>query len=392
VVVTTITAPLGEASPYVWVAIARAGAIAGILLAGVLAARLANLTAGVVAAVALAATPWWLRRGAMGNAEGLMVALVVGAVLCQLQGRKGWAFALAVGAGLLRPEAWPFLGLYALVLLREDRTRLKWIAAGLVTIPILWFAPEHWGSGDALRASDRARDPRPDSPAFADHPAVEVVKDAVGLVPVPAMVCALLAFALAGVALARRTDRRATAVLVLGALAVAWIALVAAMTVRGFSGSTRYLMGPAALLIVCGAVGAAWAIGAVVPRPVTAIVLAALFVAPNAAQLGPTLREIRYQADLYRDLGRVIDDAGGAAHLRACGHAFTDRFLVPQVAWRLRVHTGDVDFRPRGDRAVLFHVRNTHSARVTPPYTLARPHVLARRGHWALTADCTGRG
>src|SRR5207253_2415544 len=36
VVLTTITAPLGEASPYIWVAVARAGAIAGILLSGVL--------------------------------------------------------------------------------------------------------------------------------------------------------------------------------------------------------------------------------------------------------------------------------------------------------------------------------------------------------------------
>src|SRR5690349_21267084 len=223
VILTTITAPLGEASPYIWVAVARAGAIAGIVLSGVLAARLANNIAGAVAALTLAATPWWLRRGAMGNAEGLMVALVVGAVLCQLRGRKGWAFALAIGAGLLRPEVWPFLGLYALALLREDRTRLKWIAAGLALLPVLWFAPEYWGSGNALRASDRARSPRPESPAFANHPAVEVIKDAIGLVPVLAMVFALVAFALAGVVLVRRPTRvvdrrRASAVIVLGAL------------------------------------------------------------------------------------------------------------------------------------------------------------------------------
>jgi hypothetical protein len=212
-----------------------------------------------------------------------------------------------------------------------------------------------------------------------------------------------VAFALAGVVLARRPvgladRRRAIAVLLLGGLAVAWIGLVAAMTVRGFSGSTRYLMGPAALLIVLGAVGAAWTISAAAPRLrppaaiVTAVVLAALFAAQNTPQLGPTLREIQYQANLYHDLERVIDDAGGAAYLRSCGHAFTDRFLVPQVAWRLRVQIGDVDFRPRGERAVLFHVRNTRSARLVPPYELARPNVLGRRGHWALTADCEARG
>ena len=140
-------------------------------------------------------------------------------------------------------------------------------------------------------------DPRPNSPAFADHPALEVIKDAVGLAPVLAVVFAVVAFALAGVVLARRPAglaarladrRRAIAVLVLGVLAVAWIGLVAAMTVRGFSGSTRYLMVPAALLIVLGAVGAAWTISAAAPRLtppaaiVTAVVLAALFVAENS--------------------------------------------------------------------------------------------------------------
>ena len=407
VILTTITAPLGEASPYIWVAVARAGAIAGIVLSGVLAARLANRTAGVVAAVALAATPWWLRRGAMGNSEGLMVALVVGAVLCHLQGRKGWAFALAIGAGLLRPEAWPFLGLYALVLLWEDRARLKWIAGGLAVLPVLWFAPEYWGSGNALRASDRARDPRPDSPAFADHPAVEVIKDAVGLVPVVAVVFAVVAFALAGVVLARRPaglaarlpDRRRA------------IAVLAPRRARGGvdragRGHDRPRLqwqhalphGPRRAAHRPRRRGRRVDDQRRAPRLtppaaiVTAVVLAALFVAQNSPHFEPTLREIEYQADLYHDLGRVIDDAGGAAHLRSCGHAFTDRFLVPQVAWRLRLRSGEVDFRPRGERAVIFHVRNTRAARVTPPYTLARPIVLGRRGHWALTADCEARG
>jgi len=71
----------------VWVAVARAGAIAAVLLAGVLAARLANLLAGVIGPVVLGVMPWWLRDGARGNSEGILVALVLGAV--------------ATGAGLL---------------------------------------------------------------------------------------------------------------------------------------------------------------------------------------------------------------------------------------------------------------------------------------------------
>ena len=407
VIVTTITAPLGEASPYIWVAVARAGAIAAILLSGVLAARLANRAAGVVAAVALAAMPWWLRNGAIGNSEGMMVALVLGAALSHLQGRKGWAFTLAIGAGLLRPEAWPFLGLYALFLVWEDRARLKWIAGGLAALPLLWLAPEYWGSGNAFRASERAQHPRANSAAFADHPALEVIKDAIELAPVVAVIFAVVALALAGVVVARRgadgaarlPDRRsAIAALVLGVLAAAWIGLVAVMTARGFSGNPRYLMVPAALLIVLGAVGAAWAIDAVAPwlapsaAIVSAVVLAALFVAPDIGQIRPTLCQVEYQADLYHDLGRLIDDAGGAAYLRSCGHASTGSFLVPQVAWRLRVHSGEVGLGSRDEPGVIFHVRTTPRGTITPPFTKARPNVLARRGHWTLTADCDARG
>ena len=400
VMLTTLTAPLGEASPYIWVAVARAGAIAGVVLAGLLALRLANRGAAVIAAVGLALMPWWLRNCAMGNSEGIMVALVLGAALCHLEGRKGWAFTLAIGAGLLRPEAWPFLGLYALFLLWEDRSRITWIAGGMASLPVLWLAPEYWGSGNAFRASDRAQNPRSNSPAFADHPALEVIKDAFGLAPALAAVFAVVAFVLAGVAVARRRDdrRSAIAVLVLGVLAVAWIGLVAVMTVRGFSGNSRYLMVPAALLIVLGGVGVAWAISAVVPRlaPAAAIaagvVLAALFVAPDVDGLRPTLRQVEYQADLYHDLGRLIDSAGGATYLRSCGHAFTGPFLVPAVAWRMHLHSHDVDIRPRGERGVIFHVRNTARGWVAPPYTRARPNVLGRRGHWALTGDCQARG
>jgi hypothetical protein len=412
VVVTTITAPLGEASPQVWVGVARAGAIAAIVLTGLLAARLANLFASVVAAVLLGTLPRFLSDSVRGNSEGILIALVMGGVLCHLQGRKGWAFGLVIGAGLLRPEAWPFIGLYALFLLWERRARLKWLAGGLATLPVLWLAPEYWGSGDPFRAAERARDPRPDSPAFADHPALEVIKQAAELVPDPAIMFAVVALGLAGLLIARRgpdpaARRSAIAVLVLGALTIAWIALVAVMTARGFSGNPRYLMVPAALLILLGSVGAARAIDALAPwLPRAAagrrrhardaaialgVALAAMFGARHIGQLSMSSVSSSYSGDLYRDLGHLVDDAGGAAHLRNCGHAFTNRFLVPAVAWRLHVHINDVDFRTRGAPGVIFHVRTAPDGRVDPPYSHARPNVLARRGHWTLTADCKAR-
>jgi Tfp pilus assembly protein PilX len=398
VIVTTLTAPLGEVSPYVWLVIGRAGALAGLPLAYLLAARLAGPVAGVAAAAGLALMPWWLRNGGLGNSEGLMASFVLAAVLAHLHGRRGWAFALALGAGLLRPEAWPFVGIYALWLLAEDRGRLRWVAGGLLTLPLLWLAPEYWGSGNAFRASDRAQDPNRDSPAFADEPAVEVVQNAIGMTPPAAVagaVLALLAIVVAGRTVPRE-DRRTA--LWLAALAVAWVALVAAMTVRGFSGNERYLVVPAALLIVLGAAGVVWAARALLGSRLrrlsaaasvaAAVALAALFVAADVGKLGHTLSGIEYQADAYHDLGDAIEQAGGAARLNACGHAFAGAFFVPQVAWRLGVPIEQVDLEPEG-RAVVFHVRTVAVAkRPSPRLAAGGPNVLAREGAWTITADC----
>lgn len=402
VLLTTLTAPLGEASPAIWVVAARAGAIAALPLAYLLASRLAGPVAGLASAVGLGLMPWWVRNAGLANSEGLMVALVLGAILAHLHGRRGWAFTLALGAALLRPEVWPFIGLYVLWLLVEDRSRLPWIAGGLLTLPVLWLGPELWGSGNAFRASDRAQTPNPDSPAFADNPALKVVEIAIGMVPAAAVAGAVLAVVVA-LAAARRAgvDAQARRLAAgLGGLAAAWIALVAVMTVRGFSGNQRYLVVPGALLIVLGAVGIVWAARALLGgrRPtrlpalvaaVAALALGAAFVAPDADLLDPTLRGIAYQGELYEDLGLAIDRAGGAERLKACGHAFTGPFLVPQVAWRLGLPIRAVDLEPEPP-AVVFHVRTIEGSPIVPPVAQRRPNVLGRAGHWAITADCEG--
>ena len=41
-------------------------------------------------------------------------------------------------------------------------------------LAVLWFVPEYLGCGDFLRAAARARQPNPDSAAFAAHPFIEV--------------------------------------------------------------------------------------------------------------------------------------------------------------------------------------------------------------------------
>ena len=395
VLLTTLTAPLGDASAQIWVVAARAGAIATVPLAYLLGRRLAGPAAGVAAAAGLTLMPWWVRHNAMANSEGIMVALVFATVLAHLAGRRGWAFAFGVGAGLLRPEAWPFLGLYALYLLYEDRSRLRWVVPGLLTLPVLWLGPELWGSGNAFRASDRAQDPNPDSPAFAEHPALEVIKDAIDMAPTAAVVGVGVALVLLAARRVGGRMERLTAITLI-VLAAAWIGLVAVMTERGFSGNQRYLMVPVALLCVVGAAGAVWLLrealrGRALTAAMTAaaaLALSVLFVAPDADGLPGTLDGIEYQVDLVSDLERVVDEAGGASRLKACGTPYTGPFLVPQVAWRLHLHITQVNLDPKPP-AVVFHVRTIKRAKhYSPGLRTGGPYEQARAGGWIVTAGC----
>jgi hypothetical protein len=393
VMVTTLTGQLGDASPVIWVAVARAGAIAGVMLAFVLARRLAGTAAGVAAAVGLAVMPWYIRNGALGNSEGIMVALVFAAILAELDRKRGWAFVFLLGAAMLRPEAWPFVGLYALWLVHRDRGRLLWVAAGLATIPVLWLGPELWGSGNAFRASDRAQQPLPNSPAWADHPWLALIKDAIGTTPAVAVAGAVIAIALA---LASKAKGPRRPVLGIVAVAAVWIAIVAVMTERGFSGNQRYLITPAALLIVAGAIGFGWLI-ALASRnrrlPALAAVAAgaaigAAFFVPDAGRLGPVLEDTNHQMKLVGQLEDLIDEAGGATALKACGRPYTNAFMVPQVAWQLHVHTNDVSLRPEPP-AVVFHVKlGAKSPFYGPGLRDAAPYFRAKQGSWVLSADC----
>ena len=121
------------------------------------------------------------------------------------------AFALGVGAALLRPEAWPFLGLYgALAAVARARAACASSPAASCCCPLLWLLPELWGSGDLLRAAHRAQTPRADSAAFAQDPARAVLDQFASLLTPAAWVgVAALVAALALGVVRGRADRPA---------------------------------------------------------------------------------------------------------------------------------------------------------------------------------------
>jgi hypothetical protein len=405
VLLTTPFALFGSIAPDLWLFVARAGAIAGVVAAYRVARRLGGVPAGAAAAAAYAIAPWTLRNGAMGNSEGLLVALSLAAVDRHLAGRNRHAFLLALGAGLLRPEVWPFLGLYGLWLFWRDASARKLVAIGFALLPALWLLPELWGSGDLLRAAHRAQNPRANSAAFADDPIGEVIRQFVAMltpvvkVAVPALVVGWL---LRGAPW--RREQRVALALVAGA--AIWVGEVALMTNDGFSGNSRYLIMPAAIACVLAGVALGWivrALPAALTRspfvvPLIAVVAAAGFAAPSVHRVDNVRDSVYYQARLKDGLSGVIERAGGRDRVLACGTPYTGAFQVPAVAWHLHVHTTVVQSASaEGDAppkvpAVVFRSRTTSTSHAVPLLDSlggeAGVDTIATGGGWRIVTRC----
>lgn len=364
VLFTTPFAVFGDdLAPYLWLWIARAGGLLAIAMAFRLARRLvgpgvAGWIAGIFAAAFLATTFEFLRDAALGNSEALLAALVLWAVERHLDGRRDHTLYLGFAAALLRPETWPFLGLYGIWLWFKDpelRLRMAILAA---LIPLLWFGPELWGSGDALRASNRANNPNPGSAAFAAHPGLEVVErfhqrtvwalEAAGLIGLLTAVVAWI------------RGRRQGAILVIAGIGLAWLALVAAMTEGGYAGNQRYLIVTTAALCVVAGIGVARVFqgiqllgervggsaraGLAAASAVFLVGLVAGWpvIRDKADNVDATLDELRYEASLWHTLDDAIDAAGGRAALLSCGSVYSGPFQTQMVAYEMGVHGVDV--------------------------------------------------
>jgi hypothetical protein len=424
VVVTSIAALFGGVAPDVWVLVARVGTMAAVVVAFALGRRIAGTAAGLLAAAPLALAPWFFWHGWLANSEGLLVAFVLGAVLAELDRRRGVAMACGVAAALLRPEAWPFLLLYAAwTAWRSDlRGRLAVLAA-LAILPPAWLLPEKWGSGDFWRAATRAQNPDAGAASLTAHPWWTVVRNFVHMLPLMTWVVLVPVAALAAF-LALRTpaagsgaspaddaatpDARGTGapaasgdaalrdpwavVLGLVLLGLAWLALVAVMTERGYSGNERYLIQPAALLIVAAGVTAALVLRGLPPAARRAFVGLALtgLAIVGVAQLPEKVRQVDHEGRLVHDLPVAIAAAGGAERLKACGGISTLNLMVPQVAWALDEHAVDVKDAKFARTPVVLRLQ-LQEGDIKRPSVGRVPSmpVLARTRYWQIEArDC----
>jgi glucose uptake protein GlcU len=409
VIFTTVFALFGKAEPDLWLVVARAGAFAAVVMvfrlsvrltrqigtyfarpasddgtdpgrADLLLAWLPALLAGVVAAIGLALSGGYISSNALGYSEGLATAAILIALERHMDGKPRQAFAVGFLAALDRPEIWLFWGPYGLWLYWKDPDARKLVAGLFVLIPILWFAPEYWGSGHFLRGASRAQHVRSNSLALAKCPfCSELTKAAWPTVLLRIKLAAAVLAVVVGFVLARgwRRSRRdvlkdprvraQSVALAAGALGVVWFVVVAVMTQAGFSGNNRYLVIGSALVEICGAVAWGWAaseIGSLVARrlrrgreaaasagtalagglvgvAIAGIAFLALpnWIGRNLIDIPRTHHSIVYQAKLRADVTKLVAKYGGAKKLLRCGSVMTEGFQVPLVAWTLGTHT-----------------------------------------------------
>ncbi len=340
--IDTVLAPTGDAAPVLWMLLARAGTVLSLVFAYRLAARLAGPFAGGLAAVwiVLMSRPGllfgWTTFFGGGWSEGPLAALCLLAVERHLDRRREHCLLLLLGAALIRPEAWPFLGGYAVYMWRAEPARRRLAALSLFAVPVLWIVPDFLGSGNLLGASDRARAAVPSSVAHASFPAGEVLGFVAALLSPPVGAGALVALGLAA-------RRREPVTLAMGAAGAGWVAIVAVMAEVGYPGVARYLIVP--LVLACVLAGVGWAkVVALAPRgrrgAGTAILVAVLAVqlpsaVTRAGDVAHEVHGLRGSDRLDDTLARALSAAGGARAVRRCGVAATNPFAVPALSWRI---------------------------------------------------------
>jgi hypothetical protein len=458
-VFVTVFSLFGKAAPDLWLIVARAGAVMAVVMVFKVAATLtrllvtrsegaqapagASLTrrgaawapgvlSGLVAAVTLALSGGFLADNALGYSEGLLTAAVLISVERHLDGRPRQAFAVGFLAALDRPEIWLFWGPYGLWLFWRDPGARKLVFGLFALIPVLWFAPEYWGSGHFLRGVSRAHTPRSNSAAFANCPfCSELVDHAWPTVLLRVKIAAGVAV-LTAASLLWRTRRSAgrwhlettrdhalAALIGAALLGAGWFVLIAIMTQAGFSGNNRYLVLGAALIDIAGGAAFGWAarglalrLGGVrligTPALWASVIVLALaylivpnWVGTNLINIPRTHRALVYQARLRIDAYDAIKKLGGASRVLNCGTVMTEGFQVPLVAYALGVQMLRVEAAPLTGEPlppapnVIFQARATRNAHLLPELsswpTTSYQRVAQNRA-FRVYANCAGGG
>lgn len=368
-----------------WAVLLRAGTAGALLAAFVLGRRAAGTTAGILAALALAAVPHFLVwYTALTTVETLEAAALLAAVGSTARGRPAAALLWLVLLGGLRPEGWPLLVLAAVEVVRRRRGATLWVAPALLVTIGSWFAGEYLGSGRWSTGVARAGTPSLGGALLTRTPGWTVVREAYATLPPQWWLVAALTLAGSLVVAVRRG--RAAVPLLLGAVGLLWLATVAVMTqLRLSSGEPRYLVGTTVCGAVLAAVGAAVVLRALARRPAgrpVAVLLAVVLAGyggVRAVDQGRTaVPELARRYGEQADLARALT-AGD--HVARCPGVATAPDQVPAVAWELGRPLAGVGLWPAPDSVEVVPA-------TVPVPPRARGVLRYRDAHWWVVTTC----
>jgi hypothetical protein len=394
---TTVWALFGSAAaPTLWVITARAGGLMALPAAYRLAGRLVApaprwtvVTAGVLAAGGVVVTQEWFYEMFRGTSEPMLIACTLWAIDRHLERRYGWAFALGVATGLIRPEAWPLLIVYGAWLwfrVRQPGLRAL-VVLGLFSLPFFWFVPPWVGSHQWFLAAEHAKEY---NGQLGSDPFLTVLGRGLDVQTIPVLVLAVVAVALAWF---RRPREWLT--LALGAGGLVWWVVVVGMTLDGYPGLERFYLPAAGVAAVLAGVGivrlaSVAARGRVVVAAGVIVALVALTIPFTGGRLNEARRQDRIAGQAVTRLDQLsaaVAAVGGHARVFPCKTSFSavNHGVQTALAWQLHVTLGRVGTSMRHQGVMFVGPHDTIdgiAAPISPRLTQRR--LIARVGAWRV--------
>jgi hypothetical protein len=289
----------------------------------------------------------------IADSDPLCAAIVLAAVDAHVSRRPRLAYVLLFAAGLNRPEAWPLMFLYGVYLIwRVPGSRLLVVGSWLLTL-VAWYLPTAVAAKSIFQASklDMGK-----AVAIKGEPVLPVLRRWLTFYEWPMQAAALLGIAIGLV----RRDRRL--LLLTGATAL-WLLVEMAFAYHGFSAVARYMIEPAALMIVVAGYGIAralagpgeraapgwrWTAGVLGPVLVVGLIVGVgYFLHLREARVRDMVPAVRNFGVVKRHLAQAIAKAGGPKAIRACGPPAALNGFQTQLAWSMGVNGDQVMFNPR---------------------------------------------
>ena len=303
--------------------------------------------------VGVALMPVWQLLSAFGHSEPVVASAVLVAIDQHLAGRRRVTLVALGLAGLMRPEIWPLLGGYGLLVWRWDPSARVIVGAVLAVVPALWFGPDWIGSGRPFGAAGASRLP-------VALPLTTVLRRAADLVTIPTGLAVAVGLgsslpllfghretggdaAGAGEPSPLSRDGVDRLILTLSAAAALVIAIVLAMSRARYWGETRFMYPAGVLLAVVAGVGAARAFDALRTSRRTRLAILVLTAAACLPfwyeRFHHGISEIRAEGSKSNAIGdgleALVRDYG--RRLLSCGEVATHSLYFAHAAFELHV-------------------------------------------------------